>query len=144
VGRWWLNLHSQQVYWCPIFRAFLEVPDGADLQFSAAIMLYHPDDQPRVAAALRATAADGQIRTIQARRYTFTGRLIHISGTIEPVMFEGFIIGLRGSYQLQPRSLTPTQIRARNFTLALSCGESAVLYATRRITSLVPWLARPV
>lgn len=83
VGRWWIDLHTNQTVWTPtIYEIYGLDPAGPPPDVEYGIQAYHPDDQELVASEVGRVAEEGG-------RFSFRARIMRPDGSIRHVQAAG-------------------------------------------------------
>ncbi|WP_136717265.1 PAS domain S-box protein [Halorientalis salina] len=102
VGGWELDIRSGHPYDVQLtdeLKRIHEVPLDEPFDMAKAIEFYHPEDRPRVSAAVEHVIETGEPYDLEARLITATGGERWIRTNSEPVFADGEVIKLRGALQ---------------------------------------------
>ena len=99
VGGWELDIETSERRWTePMFEIF-ELPEAETPPWDVAMNFYHPEDQPRLRAALQEAREQGQPYDLELRATTAKGNPICVRTNGKPVFVDGRIVKLSGFLQ---------------------------------------------
>ncbi len=102
VGGWELDFRTDPPYEVTLteeLKRIHEIPPDESFDVEQGIEFYHPEDRPRVRAAVERAVEHGDPYDIEARFITAKGNERWVRTTSEPVYEDGDLIKLRGSLQ---------------------------------------------
>ncbi|WP_254526071.1 bacterio-opsin activator domain-containing protein [Natrinema caseinilyticum] len=102
VGGWELDLETDSPYEVTmtdeVYRIH-EVPVGVPFDLETGIEFYHPDDRPRIRAAIERAIETGERYELEARLITAEGNERWVNAAGEGIERNGEIVSLRGTFQ---------------------------------------------
>lgn len=99
TGAWELDAATPAVRWTDQVYAIHEVPVGEVVVLAKAIDFYHPEDRPKVAAAVQAGLERGESYDLEVRLITAKGRLLWVRASGRAVREGGRVVRLSGTFQ---------------------------------------------
>lgn len=98
VGGWEVDVRSGSLYWTDETFRLHEVPPGFKPVIETAIAFYTPESVPIITAAVEG-CMKGQAFDLELQLLTATGRRLWVRAAGEPVIEDGQVVRLIGSFQ---------------------------------------------
>jgi len=98
VGGWEVDVHSGSLYWTDETYRIHEVPPGFKPVIETAIAFYAPESVPIITAAVEG-CMKGQAFDLELQLLTATGRRLWVRAAGEPVIEDGQVVRVIGSFQ---------------------------------------------
>ncbi|ASZ12082.1 response regulator [Chitinophaga pendula] len=96
IGGWEYNVKSGEMYWTRQVYELREVPLDYRVSLDACFEFYHPDDRPRLLAALERTLQERCSFDLEVRHISFQGKQSWVRTIGEPVLHEEELTHIRG------------------------------------------------
>jgi two-component system NtrC family sensor kinase len=98
VGGWELDMENKEVRWTEETYRIHEVPLGYEPSLEEAINFFHPEDRPRLEAAIHRALDYGEPYDMELRFITAKGKELWTHTICRPYVKEGRIIKLTGTF----------------------------------------------
>jgi PAS domain S-box-containing protein len=117
VGGWKLYPETMRVVWTEETYRIHELPPEHEPPLEEAVNFYHPEDRPILKRAIDRALKYGEPYDLQLRFITAKGRELWVRSVCEPVIEDGKVVLLRGTFQdITERKLADQKLR---YNLAL-------------------------
>jgi PAS domain S-box-containing protein len=151
IGGWEYDVEKKQVHWTEALYVMHEMPPGTMLTDRDLFAMLHPDDQPRMRAAIERAIQFGTPNDFRARLINARGRELHVRIILQAERRDGRTVRLHGTMQdVTDLAIAESQLReTRDFyELTLNAiptpvcfidGKMKTTYANR---AMQEWLGR--
>ncbi len=99
IGSWELDAVTLAVRWTDQVYVIHEVPVGGTEVLAKAIDFYHPDDRPKITAAVQTALERGESFDLELRLITAKGRKLWVRSSGRAVSEAGRVVRLTGTFQ---------------------------------------------
>ncbi len=99
IGGWEVDCDSGLVKWTQETFRIHELPPERELPLEEAINFYHPDDQPILSRAIARAMNESVPYDLELRLITAKGNLKYTNAICQPVVVNGRVTKLRGTFQ---------------------------------------------
>ena len=99
VGGWELDIKTNKVTWSEETYLIHEVPLDKDPTLEEAINFYHPDDRPILQEAIKNAVEKAEPFNLTLRFITAKGNSLFTSSMCEPIVEDGEVVKLIGTFQ---------------------------------------------
>ncbi|MCU4972157.1 PAS domain S-box protein [Halobacteria archaeon AArc-m2/3/4] len=101
VGAWEFDVRNDEVHATDeVLRLHgISSDEGIEIDLQSALEFYHPDDRPRLRAAVERAIADGESYDLELRLLAADGQQRWVRTIGEPVSEDGEVVTLHGSFQ---------------------------------------------
>ncbi|HOW68826.1 MAG TPA: response regulator, partial [Candidatus Paceibacterota bacterium] len=132
VGGWEIDLRGNTVSWTAETFRIHELDLDQAPSVAKALLFYHPDDQPRVRAAVQRAVKRGEDFDFEARLVTAKKNLLWIRSIGKTVSFEGRCVGVRGMIQdITERKQMELSVQRRDALLDAAARASGLLLTSK-------------
>jgi len=114
VGGWEYDCRTEELYWTDEVRRIHGVDEGFTPDVEAALSFYHPEDRPRMEAAIDRAVENGEPFDMELRIVTADDEVRWVRAQGRPCREDGGTVRLRGTFQdITEREEREQQLRLR-------------------------------